>query len=50
MWSTLWSSDPVFKAGAHRLDCHGEPVSPNKSITPEAAKKIWEHAVELTDK
>jgi hypothetical protein len=50
MWSPLWSRDPEFKAGAHRLDNHGEPVAPNRAITPEAAKKIWEHAVELTDK
>ena len=50
MWSSLWSSDPAFKSGAHRLDNHGEPVKPNKAITPEVAVKIWEHAVELTDK
>jgi hypothetical protein len=50
MWSSLWSSDPQFKTGAHRLDNHGDPVRPNKAITPEAVKKIWEHAVEVTDK
>jgi len=50
MWSSLWSSEPEFEAGAHRLGNHGEPLKPNKAITPEAAKRIWEHAVELTDK
>ena len=50
MWSSLWSSEPEFKAGAHRLGSHGEPVQPNKAITPGAAKRIWDHAVELTDK
>ena len=48
MWSPLLASGA--KAGAHRLDNHGEPVPPNKSITPEAVKRIWDHLVEVTDK
>jgi hypothetical protein len=48
MWWRVWSSDSKWKTGAHEIDNRGNSLAPNKFVTLEGKKAIWEHAVKLT--
>lgn len=48
MWSPLLSNDAKFKTGAHRMDQNANPVQPNKSLTPEVIKAVWDHISSMT--
>lgn len=48
MWWRVWGNDPAWKTGAHQINHRGEAVTPNKFVTPEGKKAIWDHAVKIT--
>ena len=48
MWWRMLDPDSKWKTGAHQLSNHGEPYEPNKFVTPEVRKAIWDHATAVT--
>lgn len=49
MWWRLWSSEEHWKTGSHEIDNKGSELTPNRNVTEEARKAIWDHAVSITD-
>ncbi|PVG01536.1 hypothetical protein CPB86DRAFT_794903 [Serendipita vermifera] len=49
MWWRLWSSEEHWKTGSHEIDNKGSELTPNRNVTEEVRKAIWDHAISITD-